>query len=112
LSISEQLKGDVMLKVWETKLEGYKGITEEVINHCQRIFDSIEKDSIQDENNGLSEPLGEINIDSHQLKIREELEEKKMEISNIKAVNISEIEKWMIGPSSKLEKSSLQKRQL
>jgi hypothetical protein len=104
LSIPEQLKGEVMLKVWETKLKGYKGITEEVINDCQRIFGSIEKDSIQDENNGLSEPLGEINIDCHQLKIREDLEEKKIEISNIKTVNISEIEKWMIGPSSRLEK--------
>ena len=27
-----------------------------------------------------------------------------MEISNVKTVNISEIEKWMIGPSSRLEK--------
>jgi hypothetical protein len=104
LSISEQLKGDVMLKVWETKLQGYKGITEEVINHCQRIFSSIEKDSLQDKTNGLPESLGEINIHSHQLKIREELEEKKMEIANVKAVSISEIEKWMIGPSSRLEK--------
>ena len=93
-----------MLKVWETKLKGYKGITEEVINDCQRIFGTIEKDSIQDENNGLSEPLGEINIDCHQLKIRKELEENKIEISNIKTVNISEIEKWTIGPSSRLEK--------
>jgi hypothetical protein len=104
LSTSEQLKGDVMLKVWETKLQGYKGITEEVINHCQRIFSSIEKDSLQDKTNGLPESLGEINIHSHQLKIREELEEKKMEIANVKAVSISEIEKWMIGPSSRLEK--------
>jgi hypothetical protein len=102
--IPEQLKGDVMLKVWETKLKGYKGITEEVIKDCQRIFGSIEKDSIQDETNGLSKPLGEININYHQLKIGEELEEKKMEISNVRAVNISEIEKWMIGPSSRLEK--------
>jgi hypothetical protein len=65
LSISEQLKGDVMLKVWETKLQGYKGITEEVINHCQRIFSSIEKYSLQDKTNGLPESLGEINIHSH-----------------------------------------------
>jgi hypothetical protein len=43
LSISEKLKGDIMLKVWETKLQGYRVITEEVINHCQRIFSSIEK---------------------------------------------------------------------
>jgi hypothetical protein len=104
LSISEQLKGDVMLKVWETKLQGYRVITEEVINHCQRIFSSIEKDSLQDETNGLPESLGEINIHSHQLKIREELQEKKMEIANVKAVSISEIEEWMIGPSSRLEK--------
>jgi hypothetical protein len=96
LSISEQLKGDVMLKVWETKLKEYKGITEEVINDCQRIFGSINKDSIQDETNGLPESLEETNINDHQLKIREEFEEKKMEISNVKAVNISEIEKWMI----------------
>jgi hypothetical protein len=93
-----------MLKVWETKLQGYKGITEEVINHCQRIFSSIEKDSLEDKTNGLPESLGEINIHSHQLKIREELEEKKMEIANVKAVSIAEIEKWMIGPSSRLEK--------
>jgi hypothetical protein len=104
LSISEQLKGDVMLKVWETKLKEYKGITEEVINDCQRIFGSISKDSIQDETNCLPESLGEININNHQLKIIEGFEEKKMEISNVKAVNISEIEKWMIGPSSILEK--------
>jgi hypothetical protein len=104
LSISEQLKGDVMLKVWETKLQGYRVITEEVINHCQRIFSSIEKDSLQDETNGLPESLGEINIHSHQLKIREELQEKKMEIANVEAVSISGIEEWMIGPSSRLEK--------
>jgi hypothetical protein len=104
LSSSEQLKGDVMLQVWETKLQGYREVTKEVINHCERIFDSIEKDSTHGENNGLSQPLGEINIDHHQLKIKEELEEKKTEISKVKAVNISEIEKWMIGPSSKLER--------
>jgi hypothetical protein len=104
LSIPEQLRGDVMLKVWETKLKEYKVVTEEVIKDCQKIFGSIEKESIQNENNGLPESLEEINIDCHQLKIREEFEEKKTEISNVKAVNMSEIEKWMIGPSSKLER--------
>jgi hypothetical protein len=104
LSISEQLKGDIMIKVWETKLEGYKKITKGVNEDCQKIFDSIEKDSVQIGTDGFSESLGEININRHQLKIKEELEEKKAEISNIKAVNISEIEKWMMASSSKLEK--------
>jgi hypothetical protein len=105
LSIPEQLRGDVMLKVWETKLREYKEVTEEVIKDCQKIFDSIEEDSLQNETNGLPKSLEEINIDCHQqLKIREEFEERRTEISNVKAVNMSEIEKWMIGPSSKLER--------
>jgi hypothetical protein len=104
LSISEQLKGDVMIKVWETKLEEYKRITKGVIEDCQKIFDSIEKDSVQTGTDDFSESLGEININRHQLKIKEELEEKKAEISNIKAVNISEIEKWMMTSSTKQEK--------
>jgi hypothetical protein len=93
-----------MMKVWETKLEGYKRLTKGVIEDCQKIFDSIEKDSIQVGTDGFSKPLGEININRHQLKIKEELEEKKGEISNIKAVNILEIERWMMTSSSKLEK--------
>jgi hypothetical protein len=104
LSIPQQLRGDVMLKVWETKLREYKEVTEEVIKDCQKIFGSIEEDSLQNETNGLPKSLEEINIDCHQLKIREEFEERRTEISNVKAVNMSEIEKWMIGPSSKLER--------
>jgi hypothetical protein len=104
LSISEQLKGDIMIKVWETKLEGYKRITKGVNEDCQKIFDVIEKDSVHIGTDGFSELLGEININRYQLKIKEELEEKKAEISNIKVVNIAEIEKWMMASSSKLEK--------
>ena len=104
LSISEQLKGDVMIKVWETKLEGYKRITKEVNEDCQKIFNVIEKDSEQIGTDDFSELLGEIDINRYQLKKKEELEEKKVEISNIKAVNISKIEKWMMASSSKLEK--------
>jgi hypothetical protein len=104
LSIPEQLRGDVMLKVWETKLKEYKEVTEEVIKDCQKIFGSIEEDSLQNETNGLPKSIEEINIDCHQLKIREEFEERRTEISNIKAVNMSEIEKWMIGLCSKLER--------
>jgi hypothetical protein len=104
LPIPERLKGDVMLKVWGTKLEEYKGVTEEVMKNCQKIFDSIEKDSIMAEPNSLPESLGEVNINHQQLKTREELERKKAEITGVESVKMSEIEKWMIGPSSRLEK--------
>jgi hypothetical protein len=104
LSISEQLKGDIMIKVWETKLEEYKRITKGINEDCQRIFNLIEKDSVNIGTDGFSELLGEVNITRYQLKTKEELEEKKAEISNIKVVNIAEIDKWMIASSSKLEK--------
>jgi hypothetical protein len=104
LSISEQLKGDIMIKVWETKLAEYKRITKGINEDCQRIFNLIEKDSVNIGIDGLSELLGEVNITRHQLKSKEELEEKKAEISNTKMVNMAEIDKWMIASSSKLEK--------
>jgi hypothetical protein len=104
LSISEQLKGDVMIKVWETKLEEYKRITKEVNEDCQKIFNVIEKDSAQIGTDDFSKLLGEIDFNRYQLKTKEELEEKKAEISNIKMVNMAEIEKLMIASSSKLEK--------
>jgi hypothetical protein len=104
LPIPERMKGDVMLKVWGTKLEEYRGVTEKVIKDCQKIFDFIEKDSIITEPNGLPESLGEVNINHQQLKIREEFEEKKTEISSVEAVSMAEIERWIVDPSSRLER--------
>jgi hypothetical protein len=93
-----------MIKVWETKLAEYKRITKGINEDCQGIFDLIEKDSVNIGTYSFSELLGEVNITRYQSKSKEQLEEKKTEISNIKMVNIAEIEKWMIASSSKLEK--------
>jgi hypothetical protein len=46
--------------------------------------------------------LGEINIAKHQLRFKEELEEMKIEISKIKLINITEINKWMVTPELKV----------
>jgi hypothetical protein len=46
LSISEQVKGDIILKVWETNLTEYKRITREVNHDCQRIYDLLERASL------------------------------------------------------------------
>jgi hypothetical protein len=103
LSISEQVKGDIMIKVWESKLAEYKRITREVNEDCQGIFDLFERDSLNIGTDGCSGLLGEVNIAKHQLRFREELEEKKAEISNIKLINITEINKWMVTSSLKLK---------
>jgi hypothetical protein len=46
LSISEQVKGDVILKVWEADLSENKRITRDVNDDCQGIFDLLEKTSL------------------------------------------------------------------
>jgi hypothetical protein len=81
----------------------YKKITKEVNEDCQGIFNLFEKDSLNIGTDGCSGLLGEVNIATHQLKSREELEEKKAEISNIKLVNITEINKWMVTSSLRLK---------
>jgi hypothetical protein len=62
LSVSEQVKGDVILKVWEVDLAENKRITREVNDDCQGIFDLLEKASLNIGKNNCLGLLGEINI--------------------------------------------------
>jgi hypothetical protein len=103
LSISEQVKGDVILKVWEADLAEYKRITRDVNDDCQGIFDLLERTSLNIGKNDCPILLGEINIAKNQLRFKEELEEMKIEISKIKLINITEIDKWMVTPNLKLQ---------
>jgi hypothetical protein len=75
LYVSEQVKGDVILKVWEVDLAENKRITREVNDDCQGIFDILEKASLNIGKNSSSGLLGEINIVKHQLRFKEDLEE-------------------------------------
>jgi hypothetical protein len=45
-SISEQVKGDIILKVWEVDLVEYKRITRDVNDDCQGIFYLLERTSL------------------------------------------------------------------
>jgi hypothetical protein len=103
LSISEQVKGDIMIKVWETKLAEYKRITREVNEDFQGIFDLLERDSLNIGTDDCSGLLGEINIAKHQLRLKEEMEKMKTEIAKIKLINITEINKWMVTSNLKLK---------
>jgi hypothetical protein len=103
LSISEQVKGDIMIKVWEAKMAEYKRITREVNEDCQGIFDLFERDSLNIGTDDCSGLLGEINIAKHQLRLKEELEKMKTEIAKIKLINITDINKWMVTSNLKLK---------
>jgi hypothetical protein len=89
--------------VWEADLVKYKIITRDVNDDCQGIFDLLERTSLNIEKNDCPGLLGEINIVKHQRRFKEELEEMKIEISKIKVIDITEIDKWMVTPNLKLQ---------
>ena len=73
LSVSEHIKGDVILRVWEADIIENKRITREVNDNCQGIFYLLEKTSLNIGKNYYPGLLGEINIVKHQLRFKEEM---------------------------------------
>jgi hypothetical protein len=103
LSVSEQVKGDVILKMWEADLVENKRITREVNDDFQGIFDLLEKASLNIGKKKCSGLLEEINIVKHQLRVKEDLEEMQVEIPKIKVINVIEINKWIVMLNLKLQ---------
>jgi hypothetical protein len=75
LSIVEKIKGDIVLKVWESSIAENKILTKDVNDDCQAIFDLLDKDSLNIGRDDCPRLLGEISIGKHQLKFKEDLEE-------------------------------------
>ena len=69
----------------------------------QGIFDLLEKTSLNIGKNDCPGLLGEINIVKHQLKFKEDLKEIQTEISQIRIINVTQINKWMVRPNLKLQ---------
>jgi hypothetical protein len=61
-SVIEWIRGDTMLKVWETNISENKKIVKEIKDDFEGIFDSLDKQVLGIERNYFSEPLGKINI--------------------------------------------------
>ena len=103
LSVSEQIKGDIILKVWEASLAENKIITKEVNEDCQAIFDLLDKASLNIGRDNCPRLLGQINIERHQLNFKENLDEIQIEISQIKVIDVTQINRWMVRPNLKLQ---------
>jgi hypothetical protein len=70
LSPSEQIKGDMALKVWETNLIVGKRLSKEVKDTYQEALSSLDKRMIDFEGSSIVEALGKINIEMNQLNSR------------------------------------------
>jgi len=58
LSLSEQTRGDIILKTWETNLVESKRLAREVNTACKEALSSLDKGLLDTERDSISEALG------------------------------------------------------
>jgi hypothetical protein len=103
LSVTEQIRGDIMLKVWEANIAENKRITKEVKDNCEEVFNLLDKGSLGIGRDNCPGLLGQINIERHQLNFKEKLSEIQMEISQIKEIDVTQIDRWLVRPNLRLQ---------
>ena len=92
-----------MFKVWENNIAKYKKIVKEIKDDCERIFDSLDKESLGIGRDNCLGQLGQINIVRHQLNFKEGLNEIQMEISQLKEMDVTLINKCLVKPNLKFQ---------
>jgi hypothetical protein len=84
LSVSEQIRGDIILKAWEANIAESKKMAKEVKEACEESFHSLDKESLGLGKDSISEVLGQVDIAKHQLNIKTNMEEAQAEILQLK----------------------------
>jgi hypothetical protein len=102
LSIAEQTRGNILLKVWEQNILESRGRANEVKNFCEETFSLISKGLLDLDEESSAGTLGKINIAKHLLDIKENMEEQQVEISQISQVDMTQMDKWLVQPSLQL----------
>jgi DNA repair exonuclease SbcCD nuclease subunit len=103
LFVSEQTRGDIILKTWESSIAESRKMAKEVKESCEEAFHSLNKESLGLDKEDRSGVLGQIDITKHQHDIKTNMEEAQAEISQIKQVDIIQINRWLVKPSLQLQ---------
>jgi hypothetical protein len=103
ISATEQIRGDIMLKVWETNIIENKRIVKEIKDDCEEVFDLLDKRSLNIGRDNCTGLLGQINIVRHQLNFKENLSEIQMEISQLREMDVTLIDRLLVKPNLKLQ---------
>ena len=102
LSIPEQTKGNILLKAWEHNIAKNIKMAKEVRYSYEETFGLLNKKLLDIDKESSSGTLGKINIAKHLLDIKENVERDQVKISQIRQVDIVQIDKWLIKPNLQL----------
>jgi hypothetical protein len=111
LSLSEQTRGDIILKAWETNLAESKRLAREVNKACEEALSSLDKGLLDVERDSISEALGQIDIAKNQHNSKTSIEEARMTIQQLKQIDLIQINKWIVNPSLQLQATSLEAKE-
>ena len=70
LTITKQIRGDIMLKVWEANISESKKMAKEIKEECEETFDLLDKKLLDIGKGDFPGILGQINVIRHQLNLK------------------------------------------
>jgi hypothetical protein len=109
LTVEEQIRGDIILKTWETNIVESRKMAREVKKECEEVFDQLDTKTLGIGEGDCPGLLGQINVVRHQLHIKERWNEAQLEISQLKQLNIAQMDKWLIKPNLQLQSTKFEK---
>jgi hypothetical protein len=78
LTVVEQIRGDIMLKVWEANISESRKMAKEIKEECEETFDLLDKKLLDIGKGDCPGLLGQINVIRHQLNLKESLHEARL----------------------------------
>jgi hypothetical protein len=91
------------LKTREANIAESKIVAKEVKKACEEAFHSFNKGSLGLEKDNISEVLGQVDISNNQLNVKTNMEEARDEILQLKHIDITQINRWLVSPSLQLQ---------
>jgi hypothetical protein len=101
-TISEQTRGNILLKEWEHNIAEGKLQAKRVTNSLEEAFSSIDGNMLGIDSRGSAKALIQMNVAKISLDLKEKEERDSAEISQVTMADIVQIDKCMIKPSMQL----------
>jgi hypothetical protein len=112
LTITEQIRGDIILKAREANIVKSKKMAKEIKEECEEDFDLLDKKSLGIGKDNCAGVLGQINVVKHQLDIKERLNEAQIEISQLKQVDVAQMDRFLVKPNLQLRSTNFEGKRI
>ena len=102
LTVSEQTRGNILLKEWEHNIAEGKQQALKITHSLEEALNSIDGELLGIDNGGDAETLIQMNVEQISLYLKEMEERDSADISQMTMVDIVQVDKCMIKPSAQL----------